>query len=183
MEESPRGAKLTAHFRPKVLWGPKHQIWGGGAGGCFNCGAEDHWRRQCLKAKEPTNPSYLVVGPDRVLAAVLAGRSRLCTDCEALTSHEKFNINVKINGRSTSAIRDTGSLVRCVRGYLVSPECHTGRTRPVGGVFQGQPVIDAPVAMVDIESLFFDGRVEISVVQDISAGVGGGGVFNRPKRN
>ena len=78
-----------------------------------------------------------LVGPDRVLAAVLAGRSRLCTDCEALTSHEKFNINVKINGRSTSAIRDTGSLVRCVRGYLVSPECHTGRTRPVGGVFQG----------------------------------------------
>ncbi|XP_070206607.1 uncharacterized protein [Littorina saxatilis] len=84
------------------------------------------------------------------------------------TNGETFDMTVRVNGKAVVAIRDTGSPMLCVSADLIDPATYTNRTREVSGVFEEQGTVQAPIAIVKLESSVFVGNVEAVAIQNMA---------------
>ncbi|XP_070212592.1 uncharacterized protein [Littorina saxatilis] len=94
--------------------------------------------------------------------------SGLCGKCDRRTQGETFDMTVRVNGKAVVAIRDTGSPMLCVSADLIDPATYTNRTREVSGVFEEQGTVQAPIAIVKLESSVFVGNVEAVAIQNMA---------------
>jgi len=129
---------------------------------CFTCGREGHGFRSC--PKKPGSHSATLVTSDCVLTE--DGSTPM------LESPSNYNprFQVRVGSVEVVALRDTGADTVVVSSDLVSAEQYTGRKKNVSMASRGFSQI-CPVALVDLDTPFFTGKVEAVVMDDLVAPV------------
>ncbi|XP_070174274.1 uncharacterized protein [Littorina saxatilis] len=140
---------------------------------CHKCHKFGHVKRNCpgitlIISPEPEETAVREVFLMREVEANYKIHSGLCGKCDRRTQGETFDMTVRVNGKAVVAIRDTGSPMLCVSADLIDPATYTNRTREVSGVFEEQGTVQAPIAIVKLESSVFVGNVEAVAIQNMA---------------
>lgn len=126
---------------------------------CFRCKIKGHLARNCPAPAVANSVCTARVGRHGISEA-----ATLCEDCEG-KSFQPECISF-IGGKRAQSLRDTGADNVFVRSDFVKPEDYTGDTRDAEMADYGFKR-NYPVAVVDIDSPFVQGRLLAIVVEHI----------------
>jgi transposase InsO family protein len=121
---------------------------------CHKCGKFGHFKRDCKKVgalQGAATPSQSSTVPT------------LCSECEKQVFQPV--VEVRVNGEVVRGLRDTGADVMAVTSRLVREEDLTGKKLHVT-LANSLHVEEYPVAMIDLDSPFVRGRVEVVVMDN-----------------
>ena len=125
--------------------------------GCYKCGGP-HRIRDCPKNKSLEQAAVVtsVIAP-----AVVQSNTVLCERCDQIP----FNPHCVaiVEGRETTALRDTGATTTVVSKSVVPERCYTKKTKTV--TLASQDVQrELPIAIVNLETPYFSGETEVVVM-------------------
>lgn len=140
---------------------------------CYRCRKFGHLKKNCpevplIRCTNPEEPDGEGVFLAEGKKARYEIHSGLCGKCDRRTQGETFDMTARVNGQVVVAIRDTGSPMLCVSADLIDPATYTARTREVSGVFGEHGAVQAPIAIVKLESSVFVGDVEAVAIRNMA---------------
>ncbi|XP_076438810.1 uncharacterized protein LOC143277793 [Babylonia areolata] len=125
---------------------------------CFLCGKLGHVAKECRQQKEVS----LVAQPSFRQQGSHSPPPSLCVNCAAKQYSPRCEAFV--NGVSVPALRDTGAHMVVVARHLVSPDSFTGATVRVV-LAESRCTSVLPIARVDFQSPFVEGRLDVAVME------------------
>ena len=131
-------------------------------GRCFLCGEKQHLSRNCPKKKNKA--SVVSITQDTVEQRVdEKPLEKLCSKCQNKEFREE--IQVKVNDKVVHALRDSGCTGIIVSKDLVKPDQLTGKMKETVLAEKGISR-SCPTAIVEIDSPYFIGKSEVTVMEE-----------------
>ncbi|XP_076449992.1 uncharacterized protein LOC143286334 [Babylonia areolata] len=125
---------------------------------CFLCGKLGHVAKECRQRKKVS----LVAQPSFRQQGSHSPPPSHCVNCAAKQYSPRCEAFV--NGVSVPALRDTGAHMVVVARHLVSPDSFTGATVRVV-LAESRCTSVLPIARVDFQSPFVEGRLDVAVME------------------
>ena len=122
--------------------------------GCFKCGG-DHFIKSCPKREDIS----VFIGEPTEVDNILT-----FTRTAKEPQDSRYVCTVRIEGQEAKALRDTGATQSQVHKKLVPKQCYTGRFKTV--VYGNNARERLPTAVVNMESPYFVGQVEVLVAEE-----------------
>lgn len=126
---------------------------------CYKCHKKGHFKRECKE-----NATNAIHTKKKVSDPLWGELKPLCGDCEEIPFQRNFQM--RVNGTTCRAMRDTGADDICVKPKFVRSEDYLGTTETVylavlkvSGKY--------PKAIIDVDSPFVKGRVQCIVIDDM----------------
>ena len=121
--------------------------------GCYSCGVIGHIAKNCPRRSEEL--SAMVV---EALPPAPAGNQQLCDSCIRIPFSPECT--VKVEGRVSVALRDTGASMTVIQSDLIPDHCKTDRVIEV--VLASSPErLTLPIAVVHLDTPYFCGETEV----------------------
>ncbi len=124
--------------------------------GCYHCGGQHRIRNCPIRGTEQTAAITTVIA-----SVHSTQKTGLCKECERLPFSP--HCQVKVEGKETAAIRDTGATTTVVSRDLVPDKCYTGNSRLVT-LASDQVKQTLDTAVVKLETPYFKGAAEVVVM-------------------
>ena len=131
-------------------------------GACFWCKSKGHVAALCPKRRNQTVKGNSVKVEENSFE-MAESLDKLCSGCQDKNFKEK--VMVKVNGQITSALRDSGCTGIIVSADLVSEKDYLSETKVVTFANCGTQE-DCHVAVVQIDSPYFEGPTEVTVMKN-----------------
>lgn len=92
----------------------------------------------------------------------MRSHGKLCSSCTAIPFSPECQVEVE--GKQTTALRDTGALITIVQSSLIPERCLSGKTIEI--VMASSPVkLSLPIGTVHLNTPFFEGKTEVAVMK------------------
>ena len=130
---------------------------------CYGCHQKGHVLRNCPQATRG-NRVHMI----RAQQGSSSEPARLCKNCASKPVVPE--VKARVNGQRVIALRDTGADLVVVSRALVKDSDFLGRTQRLS-LADPTKMITCPMAMIDVESPFLNGRVEAAVADSLGHGL------------
>ena len=130
---------------------------------CYGCHQKGHVLRNCPQATRG-NRVHMI----RAQQGSSSEPARLCKNCASKPVVPE--VKARVNGQRVIALRDTGADLVVVSRALVKDSDFLGRTQRLS-LADPTKTITCPMAMIDVESPFLNGRVEAAVADSLGHGL------------